>query len=145
MRTPVCRNVGLPFAAVVLLVLAGCGVKPKLPQDRPKTSDIKSWSHNSITRVEKAIRKKDMNLPSTVVVLTDYLDKLRLNVTLGEGSKYGNTEEAVAAIDGVVMRLTHWYNRSKTRREGDTDADREELQTLVDEVKGVLSDIRAGE
>jgi len=74
-----------------------------------------------------------------------YLYSLRANLTDGDGAKFKNTEEALDAVDRVIAKLDEWYNRSKLRREGETDEDFAELQAVVDEVKEVLRNTKTGD
>ena len=95
--------------------------------------------------VEKCIEKRDPTLPSKVQRLIDYLGGLTRNVTVGEGSKYGTTEQAVADIDRAVGKLRAWYNRSRMHPEqGVSDEDRAELQRILDEVRAVLVEVKVG-
>jgi len=133
------------LAATLLAAALGCGVEVDVPDRRPTSADIKSWSHKSITRLEAAIRNRDPNLPSKTRPVVHYLYSLRANLTDGDGAKFKNTEEALDAVDRVIAKLDEWYNRSKLRREGETDEDFAELQAVVDEVKEVLRNTKTGD
>ena len=63
---------------------------------------------------------------------------------MGSGTKFKNPEEATRALARVVDRLKAWYERSLSRQQ-DSDEDLAELQTVVDEVKEVLRNIKAGD
>ena len=125
---------------VFLLHLVGCGAD--IPERPPTSAEIKGWSNRRITAIEDAIRKKDWKLPSRVKGLMRYLRGLEINVTIGPGQKSKNPQEAIQALDTVILKLDGWYNASLNRREGDSDEDRARLQTLLDEAKDVLKNVK---
>jgi len=118
--------------------LPGCGVSVDVPKEPPTTAQIKGWSHQRVTDLEKAIREKDWRLPSRARDLARYLRGFELNLTVGPGQEFQNTEEAVGALETVATTLDDWYHESLGRREGDSDEDRARLQAIVDEIKEVL-------
>ncbi|HUW56430.1 MAG TPA: hypothetical protein VMZ92_07320 [Planctomycetota bacterium] len=127
---------------VFLLNVIGCGVDVDVPKRAPTAAEIKGWSDRRLTAMEKAVRDKDWKLPSRVSGLIRYLRGLEINVTIGPGQEFKNTQEAVQALDTVIVRLEGWYNESRTRREGDSDADRAKLQAILDEAKKVLKNVK---
>ena len=136
------RVLGSILTLCVLLIPLGC-LDVETPTEKPGTKVIKGFSSNQVEAVQRAIEEKDLNLPSKVRRLADYLDKLRMNITVGEGSAYNNAAQAAADIDRVVARLQDWHHRSLTRtEEGDTDADRRELQAILDDAKAVLAEVK---
>ena len=131
--------------ALLCSCLAGCGVGVDVPKEPPSTAEIKSWSDHRIALIEKAIREKDLRLPSRVKGLIRYLRSLRINLTVGPGQKFENAAEATGAIDAVVLKLEGWFESSLGRREGDSDEDRAQLQAILDEVKEVLQNVNVRE
>ena len=125
--------------------LVGCGIKVKIPDRPPTPPEIKSWSDRRVVNIEKAIRKKDRKLPGRVKGLIRYLRGLEINVSIGPGKKFKNTEEAIGAIDGIVYKLQEWFDKSLGRPQGDSDEDRAELQAIMDEAKEVLRNIKVRE
>ena len=133
---------GLVLLSGLVSGVAGCGVDVDIPERAPTTVEIKDWSDRRITAVEEAVRKKDWKLPSRVKGLMRYLRGLGINVTIGPGQKFKNTDEAIQALDRVILKLEDWYNQSLNRREGDGDEDRAKLQAILDEAKEVLKNVK---
>ncbi|HUU44028.1 MAG TPA: hypothetical protein VMY39_02510 [Planctomycetota bacterium] len=131
--------------AAVLWTVAGCGVDVDVPDRPPTSGDIRNWSDASITKLEEAIRKRDPNLPSKTRPVVQYLYALQQNLIDGSGARFENPDETLDAITRAIEKLDDWYNRSRLRREGETDRDYAELQTVVDEVKQALSKVKTGD
>jgi len=126
------------------VIVSGCSVEVDRPDKVPTTSELKGWRLKELAAVETAIRRRDFRLPGKVKGLAGRLGGLEINLTVGSGTKFKNPEEATRALARVVDRLKAWYERSLSRQQ-DSDEDLAELQTVVDEVKEVLRNIKAGD
>ena len=144
MKKNLWRSIIVTLSVGVVLGIASCGVDVDVPDKPPSTSQIKGWSDRRVATLEEALRKKDWKLPSRVKGLMRYLRGLGVNLTVGPGKKFKNTGEALQELNRVIVKLENWYNQSLNRREGDSDADRAKLQTILDEVKEVLKNVNVG-
>ena len=145
MRASSWKAAVLSILASGTILIVGCGPgEAKVPAKPAQTAEIKGWSNSQIAAVEKAIREKDSRLPARVRGLVRYLRGLEVNVTVGPGQEFQNTEEALTALRNVTAKLEGWCEQSLTREKGDSDQDRAELQTILDETKEVLVGVNAG-
>lgn len=145
MRTPSLRILLAGIPLLLTACLSGCGVKVHPPEKPPTTAEIKTWSNTRLMQVEAALRRKDFRLPARVKSLIWYLRGLRINVTTGPGQKYRNPEEAVQALDEVIVKLKAWFDGSLGRSKGDSDTDCDQLQKIIDEAKEILSSVKVTE
>jgi len=140
------KSATLGILTTLTVLSVGCGVRgPDLPKRPATTAEIKGWSDHRIIVIEKAIQDKDWRLPSRVSGLIRYLRGLELNVTIGPGQRFQNTEEAVDALNGVIAKLEAWFEESRNRQKEDSDEDRAQLQTILDEAKDLLKNVKVTE
>jgi hypothetical protein len=144
MRASSWKTAALSVLASVTILIAGCGRREvNVPAHPPATGEIKGWSDSQIAAVEKAIQEKDSKLPGRVRGLIRHLRSLEINVTIGPGQKFQNTEEVLTALRGAIAKLDGWCEQSLTRDAGDSDQDRAELQAILNETKEILKGVRA--
>jgi len=124
----------------LLVGLADCDGRGDLPGKPLTAPKVEDEPGRRIADLEKAIENKDFRLPSRVKGLIRYLRDVEINVPVGPGKKFQSTEEAAQALGRVIAKLEAWFDRSLDRRE-ETDADRAELRTIIDEAKSVLQDV----
>jgi hypothetical protein len=140
------KSTTLGVLTILTGFVVGCGVRePDIPKRPPTTAEIKGWSDHRIVVIEKAIQDKDWRLPSRVSGLVRYLRGLEINVTIGPGQRFQNTEEAVDALNRVIAKLDGWFEESLNREKGDSDEDRAKLQAIVNEAKDILKNVKVTE
>ncbi|HUV38450.1 MAG TPA: hypothetical protein VMY39_02500 [Planctomycetota bacterium] len=137
------RCIVLALLVVACVLPVACSVEVERPDKLPTTAELRGWRLDEIRDLEDAIARKDYRVPGKVKGFARRLAGIEVNLTLGPGQQYHNPDEAREAVLRVVDRLRDWHDRSLGRRK-DTDADRAELQVILDEAKSVLANIKVG-